>query len=99
MLGARISFSAARISWRIFYMGRFVIDFGDIGMTPEQSDDLSGQLQKTALGFLADIKVSDPAMFKIPKDWRGLIAHLNIDALLESEKVLNRTMFDAKSLR
>ena len=71
-------------------MNRFVIDLGDIPLSKEASAALNAELQKVALAHIAGLQLDKPWVFKLPKDWRGLIMRPDFEAILEGQKVLER---------
>lgn len=80
-------------------MTRFVVDLGDIDLSEEMRMSISLDLQKTALSHVAKLKFDEPIALKFPKEWLGLIAHRNLDALLDGEAVLQKNLFSARGMR
>lgn len=62
-------------------MPRFVIDLGDVPMDRDSEEELNMELQKTALAFLADIRVDKPFVTRFPREWLGIIIRPDIDIL------------------
>lgn len=69
-------------------MPRFVVDLGDVEMSAEAQSALNRDIQKVALGHLAELKMERPIAVKFPHDWVGLIARLDFDRLAAVEKEL-----------
>jgi hypothetical protein len=67
-------------------MPRFVIDLGDIEMSKADELALSGDLQKTALSYVAGIRFQEPFVVQFPWEWLGFILRRDIDALRVGEK-------------
>lgn len=67
-------------------MPRFVIDLGDIEMSPEAQAGLNGDLQKVALSHVAGLKFEKPFAVRFPWEWLGLILRRDFDGLLRAEK-------------
>lgn len=80
-------------------MTRFVVDLGDIDMPQDMQLSIAQDLQKTALAHVAKLRFEDPIAIKFPKEWWGLIAHKNLDALLDGEAVLQKNLFSARGMR
>ncbi len=69
-------------------MPRFVVDLGDIDMSTEAQSALNRDIQKVALGHLAEMRMERPLAIRFPIDWVGLIARLDFDRLAGVEKEL-----------
>lgn len=69
-------------------MPRFVVDLGDIDMCTEAQSALNRDIQKVALGHLAELRMERPLAIRFPIDWIGLIARLDFDRLAVAEKEL-----------
>jgi hypothetical protein len=69
-------------------MPRFVIDLGDIEMSPEAQASLNGDLQKVALGHLAGLRYEKPFAIRFPRDWLGLILRRDFEHIFGIEKEL-----------
>ncbi len=73
-------------------MTRFVVDLGDIELSRDLQAAISEDLQKTALGHMAKLRIDQPFITKFPKDWWGLVMHRQFDGLFERE-MLNQKAF------
>lgn len=80
-------------------MTRFVVDLGDLDLPEDTRMTIAEDLQKTALAHISRIKFQDPFAIKFPKDWWGLIVRPDIGNLLESEGLLQKTIFAARGTR
>lgn len=80
-------------------MTRFVVDLGDIDLPEDTRLSISEDLQRTALSHVAKLRFDDPIAIKFPREWLGLIARKNLDALLDGESVLQKNLFSARGMR
>ena len=71
-------------------MTRFVVDLGDIALSKEVQAAINADMQKVALSHLVGYVVEKPYVFHFPREWLGLIARQDFEALLEGEKALGR---------
>jgi hypothetical protein len=62
-------------------MPRFVVDLGDVQMDRDSQEALNAAIQKTALSFLADVRVDKPFVTRFPREWLGIIIRPDIDGL------------------
>ena len=67
-------------------MPRFVIDLGDIDMSPQDVQALNGDLQKTALSHLSGLKFERPIAIRFPWEWLGIILRRDFEHLLKAEE-------------
>lgn len=74
-------------------MPRFVIDLGDIDMSDEAVERLNGELQKTALNHVAELKLDQPLAFKFPTPFPwGIIIAPDFDHVLKTETLLTEAL-------
>ena len=70
-------------------MARFVIDTGDIDLSGTQEAALNNELQRTALGFLADLRFDGVVGLRLPDpSWYGLLIARNPDIIPKMEREL-----------
>jgi hypothetical protein len=77
-------------------MPRFVIDLGDIDMSPEMEMDLNRDLQRTALGYVAGLKFDKPFAVRFPIEWLGIILRRDFDHLFKAERNVADTIGDVR---
>ena len=77
-------------------MPRFVIDLGDIEMSPEDVQSLNGDLQKTALGYLSGLKFERPIAIRFPWEWLGIVLRRDFDHLLKAEEEIAAGLGDIR---
>lgn len=73
-------------------MPRFVIDLGDLDMSKADQDALAGDLQKLALGRVADLRFEKPIGIYFPRDWWGLILDPNWDGIFGRAEAIGKTI-------
>ena len=73
-------------------MPRFVIDLGDIEMSKEAQDALSGDLQKVALSHIAGLRYEKPFAIRFPIDWPGFLLRRNFDSIHTAEQELEKVL-------
>ena len=71
-------------------MTRFVVDLGDIALSPETQAAINADIQKVALAHIAKAPVAGPSAIFFPKDWWGFILRQDFEGLFEGEKQLQR---------
>ena len=70
-------------------MARFVIDTGDVDLSSAQEAALNNQLQRTALGFLADLRFDGVVGVRLPDpSWYGMLISRNPGAIPQMEREL-----------
>ena len=72
-------------------MARFVIDLGDIEMSKKAQYALNQDLQKTALGHVAQIDIKQPFALRFP-EWLGLILRRDFDTLVKAENLVGEQL-------
>jgi hypothetical protein len=80
-------------------MARFVVDLGDVAMSPDVEQMIAADLQKTVLGHLADMKPKNPMAFRIPEEWLGLILRQEIEGLIDAEAMLRKGLLAGGGMR
>lgn len=80
-------------------MPRFVIDLGDIDMSPEDVQQLNGSLQKVALGHLAGMKFEKPVVVHFPWEWLGIILRRDFDHLYRAQEEIVAGIGDVRVAR
>ena len=71
-------------------MTRFVVDLGDIALSPETQAAINSDIQKVALAHVARMPNAGPSAIFFPKDWWGFILRQDFEALFDGEKQLQR---------
>ena len=77
-------------------MPRFVIDLGDIEMSPEAVQSLNGDLQKTALGYLSHLKFERPIVVRFPWEWLGIILRRDFEHVFRAEEEIVAGLGDVR---
>ena len=77
-------------------MLRFVIDLGDIDMSPEDVQALNGDLQKTALGYLSGLKFERPVAIRFPWEWQGIVLRRDFDNVFKAEEEIVAGLGDVR---
>ena len=77
-------------------MPRFVIDLGDIDMSPEDVQALNGDLQKTALGYLSGLKFERPVAIRFPWEWQGIVLRRDVDDVFKAEEEIVAGLGDVR---
>ena len=77
-------------------MPRFVIDLGDIDMSPQDVQALNGDLQKTALGYLSRIKFERPIVLRFPWEWLGIILRRDFEHAFRAEEEIVAGLGDVR---
>lgn len=77
-------------------MPRFVIDLGDIDMSPDDVRALNASLQKTALEAIAGLKFEKPVALRFPWEWLGIVLRRDFEQLLRAEEQIAAGLGDVR---
>ena len=77
-------------------MPRFVIDLGDIEMSPEDVQALNGHLQKTALSHLTGLKFERPIAIHFPWEWLGIVMRRDFEHIFKAQEEIVAGLGDVR---
>lgn len=71
---------------------RFVVDVSGLKLAKGADAKLAGTIQQAVLKAIAETHQQPELVLKFPKDWLGLVAHIDQKQIVDVEKQVGRLM-------